>query len=133
MEKNTKQDLKLLFNLLSMYEESLETLESKIKSMLDNFPIEAFELESYEVYQAHEEKLAWFQLSAFANANSNKKNHAVFKINNGDISVSVGYNKASNSISFSVNDGPLRFFNLGDKDTTSDKFILLMKKLLKLS
>lgn len=125
-----RKDLFILFMLLEKYEENVEILETKISNLLKQFPIEELELAGYEVYEAYEEKIPWYKIPNFADRPV-KKAHAVFTVKSGNTEVSVGYNKASNSISFSVNGGAIRFFNLSEDDKDI-KFMALMKKLLKI-
>jgi len=114
-EVDTNISLLTLFKALMMVDAGANKLENDIVSAFENVKtnliFDVMDIETKEIYQ---QRMSWHSMREFEEL-PEKVNHAIIEIATDNGFVSVGYNPASNFLSFSKNEGPVKFYSFTNK------------------
>lgn len=125
----------LLYHLLELVGNSEQHLNEQISRLLSDHDMSQlmYELVNYEVKPIYQRKMSWWQLSDF-DLDPEKVYHAIYEFKTQSGKLTIAYNGAQNALSFSKNDGPVKFYNIKNKQGFTEFFQelkVIFTKLLK--
>lgn len=106
-----------------------ENMEKMLK--LNGKKVDAFEVVDFKLVKSYFEKIPWYKLPV--SEVPDKVFHPIITIKNDDKETTLGYSNAQNTLTFSKNNGPIRYFKFTQRDIKDQlgQFSVILKKLLK--
>lgn len=84
---------------------------NKFEAVKDKLIFDVMDVEAKEIYQ---KRMSWHSIREYEE-DPEKVNHAIIEVATDDLTLSLGYNPASNFLSFSKDGGPVKFYSFMTK------------------
>lgn len=107
-------DIKILYMIITQMERVEDNLKDFINVILEEDPFKIFSLKGFDLYKIFKRKTGSNQSRATIRINTIY--HAIIKVEFNGKEYSFGYNPAQRTLSFSVDNGPIKYFQLVSYD-----------------